>query len=71
MIDPTATFDNLNQPRPSLAIPLVHDTYGYLRDACNIMDRIPELFAAGETLRMLSEQNKIVELLRKHIDQTA
>ncbi len=67
MADPTATFDNPNRARPSWHIPMVPDTHGYLRKACERMDYRARLCEAGEEAKAAYEQKKIVELLDRHL----
>jgi hypothetical protein len=67
MPDPTANFGEDNRARPSWHIPLVPDTHGCLRKACQRMDYRARLLEVGEEAKASYEYSKIVELLRKHL----
>jgi hypothetical protein len=67
MRDPTTDFDEHGRARPSWHIPLVPDTKGCLRKACQKMDYRAKLLESGDELKAAYENNKIVELLRKHL----
>jgi hypothetical protein len=67
MPDPSATFDDIEHPRSPITIPSAPDTFGYLKEACNRMDKRWALQVAGEAAKAADEGREIGRLLRAHI----
>jgi hypothetical protein len=62
--DPAATFTDYKSCRPSRHMPMVPDTHGYLKKACERMDSRAEAIQRGDEAKANYELGKIQELLQ-------
>ena len=69
MIDPAATFDNPERARPGRVIPIVADTYGYLRKACEWAEAAIAMRDAGDESKAAYADKKVTEFLNRHYDK--
>jgi hypothetical protein len=64
MPDPSATFDDPRRARPAVHVPLVPDSTGDLKKACERMDRANLFLHEGNMEKAQYENGKAAELIR-------
>jgi hypothetical protein len=64
MPDPTATFDDPRRSRPAVHVPLVPDSSGDLKRACERMDRANLLAHEGDIEKAKFENGKAADLIK-------